>query len=88
MRDLLFVRPLYAHYVREAEAEDIISGRVVNATDGSLPRKPCKTCKNRFHAACLYKVSLAAVSVYLSRVLISLTVVQLESLVELPAVSF
>ena len=29
---------------------------VVNATDGSLPRKPCKTCKNRFHAACLYKV--------------------------------
>lgn len=30
--------------------------RIVNASDGSLPRKPCKTCKNRFHAACLYKV--------------------------------
>lgn len=24
--------------------------------DGSLPKKPCKTCKNRFHAGCLYKV--------------------------------
>jgi hypothetical protein len=26
--------------------------------DGSLPKKPCKTCKNRFHAGCLYKVRL------------------------------
>jgi hypothetical protein len=24
--------------------------------DGSLPKKPCKTCKNKFHAGCLYKV--------------------------------
>lgn len=30
--------------------------RFISAMDGSLPRKPCKTCKNRFHAGCLYKV--------------------------------
>ena len=35
---------------------------IVNASDGSLPRKPCKTCKNRFHAACLYKVRRSTLS--------------------------
>jgi hypothetical protein len=29
---------------------------IIGVTDGSLPRKACKTCKNRFHASCLYKV--------------------------------
>ena len=29
---------------------------IISVTDGSLPRKACKTCKNRFHASCLYKV--------------------------------
>ena len=29
---------------------------IIGLTDGSLPRKACKTCKNRFHASCLYKV--------------------------------
>lgn len=31
---------------------------VISVTDGSLPKKPCKTCKNRFHAGCLFKVSI------------------------------
>lgn len=30
--------------------------RIISVMDGTLPRKPCKTCKNRFHAGCLYKV--------------------------------
>ena len=30
--------------------------RIISVMDGSLPRKPCRTCKNRFHAGCLYKV--------------------------------
>ena len=30
---------------------------IISAMDGTLPRKPCRTCKNRFHAGCLYKVS-------------------------------
>ena len=29
---------------------------VISVMDRSLPNKPCKTCKNRFHASCLYKV--------------------------------
>ena len=32
--------------------------RIISVMDGSLPKKPCKTCKNRFHAGCLYKVRL------------------------------
>jgi E3 ubiquitin-protein ligase listerin len=30
---------------------------MISAMDGSLPKKPCRTCKNKFHAGCLYKVS-------------------------------
>lgn len=30
--------------------------RLISVMDGSLPKKPCNTCKNRFHAACLFKV--------------------------------
>ncbi|OBZ77520.1 E3 ubiquitin-protein ligase listerin [Grifola frondosa] len=40
----------------EGVAECAICYSVINVTDNSLPRKPCKTCKNRFHASCLYKV--------------------------------
>ncbi|UZJ54711.1 hypothetical protein CBS101457_004031 [Exobasidium rhododendri] len=28
---------------------------IVSPTDHSLPTKPCKTCKKKFHASCLYK---------------------------------
>ncbi|CDO70174.1 hypothetical protein BN946_scf184774.g2 [Trametes cinnabarina] len=48
-----FLKNVTSHF--EGIAECAICYSVVNATDGSLPRKPCKTCKNRFHAACLYK---------------------------------
>lgn len=38
---------------------------IISVMDGTLPKKPCKTCKNRFHAGCLYKVrSLAQTSLY------------------------
>ena len=36
----------------------LFSNRIISVMDGSLPKKPCKTCKNRFHAGCLYKVCL------------------------------
>ncbi|RPD56966.1 hypothetical protein L226DRAFT_615267 [Lentinus tigrinus ALCF2SS1-7] len=48
-----FLKNVTSHF--EGLAECAICYSVVNATDGSLPRKPCKTCKNRFHAACLFK---------------------------------
>ena len=53
MCDLLLVR-----VVLNAPLSEFLTTvrSIVNPTDGSLPRKPCKTCKNRFHAACLYKV--------------------------------
>ncbi|KAI0698055.1 hypothetical protein C8T65DRAFT_661197 [Cerioporus squamosus] len=48
-----FLKNVTSHF--EGLAECAICYSVVNATDGSLPRKPCRTCKNRFHAACLFK---------------------------------
>ena len=64
--------------------------RIVNATDGSLPRKPCKTCKNRFHAACLYKVRPNPVLLIISGTprLTWDAVVQHEPFIKLPAVPF
>ncbi|EJF63887.1 hypothetical protein DICSQDRAFT_145362 [Dichomitus squalens LYAD-421 SS1] len=48
-----FLKNVTSHFAGIAECAICYS--IVNPTDGSLPRKPCKTCKNRFHAACLYK---------------------------------
>lgn len=28
---------------------------IISLTDRTLPTKPCRTCKNRFHASCLFK---------------------------------
>jgi hypothetical protein len=39
-----------------AKRETYHPARIISVSDGSLPEKPCKTCKNRFHASCLYKV--------------------------------
>ena len=36
----------------------VCSHRIISVMDATLPQKPCKTCKNRFHASCLYKASL------------------------------
>lgn len=59
---------------------------MISAMDGSLPKKPCKTCKNKFHAGCLYKVRplhLHSLLFYSNSIL---AVVQFEPLVQLPVV--
>ncbi|KZT68385.1 hypothetical protein DAEQUDRAFT_727954 [Daedalea quercina L-15889] len=48
-----FKKNVSSHF--EGLAECAICYSIISAMDGSLPRKPCKTCKNRFHAGCLYK---------------------------------
>lgn len=62
---------------------------IISVMDGSLPRKPCRTCKNRFHAGCLFKVEA---SVFFSRLSCPSDfcdlVVQFESFFQLSVVSF
>ena len=41
--------------------------RLISAIDGNLPNKPCQTCKNSFHASCLYEVRVLFCSLCLSR---------------------
>ncbi|OCH91295.1 hypothetical protein OBBRIDRAFT_887096 [Obba rivulosa] len=48
-----FKKNVSSHF--EGLAECAICYSIISAMDGSLPKKPCKTCKNRFHAGCLYK---------------------------------
>ncbi|CAL1708694.1 unnamed protein product [Somion occarium] len=48
-----FKKNVTSHF--EGQSECAICYSVISAMDGSLPKKPCKTCKNRFHAGCLYK---------------------------------
>ncbi|EMD34704.1 hypothetical protein CERSUDRAFT_116892 [Gelatoporia subvermispora B] len=48
-----FKKNISSHF--EGLAECAICYSIISAMDGSLPKKPCKTCKNRFHAGCLYK---------------------------------
>jgi len=48
-----FKKNVTSHF--EGLAECAICYSIISAMDGSLPRKPCKTCKNRFHSSCLYK---------------------------------
>ena len=56
--------------------------------DGSFPKKPCRTCKNRFHAGCLYKVRLSVFfGKFLNRHYLFL-VVQFKSFIELSFMSF
>jgi len=59
--------------------------------DGNLPNKPCQTCKNSFHASCLYEVrvfSARSVNPDDSQLMVVLSdpVVQKQPLVELPPV--
>ncbi|KAJ7199225.1 hypothetical protein GGX14DRAFT_468328 [Mycena pura] len=49
----LFKKNMTLHF--EGQVECAICYSIISVTDGALPRKPCKTCKNRFHSACLYK---------------------------------
>ncbi|CAG8758059.1 7999_t:CDS:2, partial [Acaulospora colombiana] len=47
----LFKKNVTLHFQGQVECAICYS-----VTDLQLPTKPCKTCKNRFHASCLYKV--------------------------------
>ncbi|EIN09055.1 hypothetical protein PUNSTDRAFT_102600 [Punctularia strigosozonata HHB-11173 SS5] len=49
----LFMKNVAGHF--EGQVECAICYSVISPLDGSLPRKPCRTCKNKFHAGCLYK---------------------------------
>lgn len=67
--------------------------RLISAMDGNLPNKPCQTCKNSFHASCLYEVRVffaRPITSYGSQLMVILSgpVVQEQSLVELPPVPF
>jgi len=39
----------------EGQVECAICYSIISVTDLSLPTKPCRTCKNRFHSSCLYR---------------------------------
>ncbi|KAF9652581.1 hypothetical protein BDM02DRAFT_3088924 [Thelephora ganbajun] len=49
----LFKKNVSAHF--ENQTECAICYSLISATDGNLPNKPCQTCKNSFHASCLYE---------------------------------
>ncbi|KAK7439775.1 hypothetical protein VKT23_017349 [Stygiomarasmius scandens] len=49
----LFKKNVTLHF--EGQVECAICYSIISVMDGSLPKKPCKTCRNRFHAGCLYK---------------------------------
>ncbi|KAF8899801.1 hypothetical protein CPB84DRAFT_1780009 [Gymnopilus junonius] len=49
----IFKKNVTLHF--EGQVECAICYSIISVMDGSLPKKPCKTCKNRFHAGCLYK---------------------------------
>ncbi|TFK49320.1 hypothetical protein OE88DRAFT_1713557 [Heliocybe sulcata] len=49
----LFKKNVSLHF--EGQVECAICYSIISPMDYSLPKKPCKTCKNRFHSTCLYK---------------------------------
>ncbi|KZS97217.1 hypothetical protein SISNIDRAFT_482151 [Sistotremastrum niveocremeum HHB9708] len=49
----LFKKNVSLHF--EGQVECAICYSIISVSDRTLPDKPCKTCKNRFHASCLYK---------------------------------
>ncbi|KAJ3861751.1 hypothetical protein EV359DRAFT_46545 [Lentinula novae-zelandiae] len=49
----LFKKNVAGHF--QGQVECAICYSLISVMDGSLPKKPCNTCKNRFHAACLFK---------------------------------
>ncbi|KAH7090867.1 hypothetical protein BKA62DRAFT_745446 [Auriculariales sp. MPI-PUGE-AT-0066] len=49
----VFKRNVEGHF--EGQVECAICYCIISVTDRSMPTKPCRTCKNRFHASCLYK---------------------------------
>ncbi|KAG2188946.1 hypothetical protein INT44_004088, partial [Umbelopsis vinacea] len=49
----LFKRNVSMHF--EGIEDCTICYSIVSVTDRSLPSKQCRTCKNKYHASCLYK---------------------------------
>lgn len=49
----IFKKNVTNHF--ENQTECAICYSIISVTELSLPKKRCKTCKNRFHAGCLYK---------------------------------
>ncbi|WRT68426.1 uncharacterized protein IL334_005402 [Kwoniella shivajii] len=49
----VFKRNVSLHF--EGVVECAICYSIISLTDRTLPTKPCRTCKNRFHASCLFK---------------------------------
>ncbi|KAH8826836.1 hypothetical protein DL96DRAFT_1604472 [Flagelloscypha sp. PMI_526] len=49
----VFKKNVEGHF--EGQVECAICYSIISVMDGQLPKKPCKTCKNRFHSSCLYK---------------------------------
>ncbi|KAF9258177.1 hypothetical protein L218DRAFT_964691 [Marasmius fiardii PR-910] len=49
----LFKKNVTLHF--EGQVECAICYSIISVMDGSLPKKPCRTCKNRFHSGCLFK---------------------------------
>ncbi|VDB92351.1 unnamed protein product [Peniophora sp. CBMAI 1063] len=50
---VLFKKNVTLHF--EGQVECAICYSIISMSEGSLPKKPCRTCKNRFHSSCLYK---------------------------------
>ncbi|EJD05481.1 uncharacterized protein FOMMEDRAFT_103536 [Fomitiporia mediterranea MF3/22] len=49
----IFKKNVTHHF--ENQTECAICYSIISVTELSLPKKRCKTCKNRFHAGCLFK---------------------------------
>lgn len=49
----VFKKNVALHF--EGVVECAICYSIISVTDRTLPTKPCRTCKNRFHASCLFK---------------------------------
>ena len=52
---MLFKRNAEAKFQGYEGAECAICYSIISPTDQSLPNKPCRTCKHKFHGSCLYK---------------------------------
>ncbi|SAM05926.1 hypothetical protein [Absidia glauca] len=49
----VFKRNVNLHF--EGVGDCVICYSIISVVDRSLPKKQCRTCKNKFHASCLYK---------------------------------
>ncbi|GMK59535.1 hypothetical protein CspeluHIS016_0801410 [Cutaneotrichosporon spelunceum] len=49
----VFKKNVVLHF--EGVVECAICYSIISLTDRTLPTKPCRTCKNRFHGSCLFK---------------------------------